>query len=92
MWSSEANESEPLMRCRKRLDDVETGVSDKSRDKSGGEPVTGQAASGIQVARLKIRLLHGTREPVVLMRRERPQAEDLQGPEYRGKTQGRRVP
>ena len=33
-----ANESKPLMTCRKRIDDVETGEKSLTRDKSGGRP------------------------------------------------------
>jgi hypothetical protein len=35
------SESEPLMRCRKRIDDVETGGVSLTRDKSGGCPDCG---------------------------------------------------
>ena len=35
------SESEPLMKCRKRIDDVETGGLSLTRDKSGGCPDCG---------------------------------------------------
>ncbi|MBP2449437.1 hypothetical protein JOH51_006945 [Rhizobium leguminosarum] len=34
----ETSESEPLMKCRKRMDDVETGGKSLTRDQSGGRP------------------------------------------------------
>jgi len=46
----ETNESEPLMRCRKRRDEVKTGGVSLTRDKSGRDLFTGQAASGMEVA------------------------------------------
>jgi hypothetical protein len=48
--SMETNASEPLMKCRKRRDDVKTGGWSLIRDKSGGNLFTVQAASGIKVA------------------------------------------
>ena len=59
-----ANASEPLMKCRKETDDVETGGSLRSRDESGGCLPTGQTASGIEAARAWLGLLCGTCEPV----------------------------
>ncbi len=38
MWLRETSESEPLMTCRKRIDDVETGEKSLPRDESGGWP------------------------------------------------------
>ncbi len=46
----ETSTSEPLMRCRNKKGDVETGVLSWSRDKHGGSLLTGRAASGIKVA------------------------------------------
>ncbi|KKM69918.1 hypothetical protein LCGC14_1445920 [marine sediment metagenome] len=46
----ETNASEPLMKCRKRMDGVKTGGSSLTRDKSGGDLFTVQAASGMKVA------------------------------------------
>jgi hypothetical protein len=44
--------------------DVETGNALESRDESGGCLLTAQMASGVEVARAWLRLLHGTWEPV----------------------------
>jgi hypothetical protein len=55
-----ASVSEPLMTCRKLQDESETGAEGVSRDESGSYLFTGQALSGIKVARARCRLLHGT--------------------------------
>ncbi len=52
--------SEPLMKCRKRMDDVETGEKSLLRDEHGGNLSTAHAASGMKVARAWFRLLCGT--------------------------------
>ncbi len=52
------------MKCRKRIDDIETGVESLLRDESGGDLFTAQAVSGIKAARALLRLWHGTWEPV----------------------------
>ena len=70
VWTVESNESEPLMRCRKRRDDVKTGRESLARDKFGGNLFTARAASGIKAAGIRFRLLCGTWEPVTPMRRE----------------------
>jgi hypothetical protein len=44
--------------------DVETGDALEPRDESGGCLPTAQMASGVEVARAWLRLLHGTWEPV----------------------------
>ena len=44
------NESEPLMRCRNRRDDVKTGDRSILREKSAGNLITALAASGIEAA------------------------------------------
>ena len=44
--------------------DAETGDALESRDESGGSLLTAQMASGVEVARAWLRLLHGTWEPV----------------------------
>lgn len=67
----ESNESEPLMTCRKRRDEVKTGGESLTRDKSGGDLLTAQMASGTKAARTQARLLCGTWEPVTPMLRER---------------------
>ena len=61
-----ANVSEPWMKCRNALDDIESGSVRMIRDESGGCLFTGQVVSGMYAARAWVRLLHGTWEPVVL--------------------------
>jgi hypothetical protein len=61
-----ANESEPQVMCRNVLDDIKTGFWSVIRDESGGFLFIGQAVSGMYAARARVRLLHGTWEPVVL--------------------------
>jgi hypothetical protein len=46
----ETNVSEPLMTCRKRKDDVKTGVESLLRDESGGNLSTAQMTSGMKAA------------------------------------------
>src|SRR5262245_41847179 len=55
------------MTCRKRMNDVKTGVESLSRDQRGGHPLTARAASGIKVARVRSWLERGTWEPVASM-------------------------
>ena len=64
VWITKASESEPLMRRRKRIGDIETGVESLPRDESGGCLLIGQVVSGVKVARAWSGLLCGTREPV----------------------------
>ncbi len=45
IWIVELNESEPWMTCRKRMDDVKTGVVILLRDKLGGDLLSARAAS-----------------------------------------------
>ena len=54
----------PLMRRRKRIGDIETGVESLPRDESGGCLLIGQAVSGVKVARAWSGLSCGTGEPV----------------------------
>ena len=68
--TEKSNASEPLMKCRKRSNDVETGGESLLREESGRDLFTAQAASGIKAARVRSRLLCGTREPVTPMLRE----------------------
>ena len=65
MRARKANASEPLMKCRKRSDDVETGEESLTRDQPGGHLFTAQAASGMKAARAWLRLLRGTCEPAI---------------------------
>src|SRR5262249_54426687 len=58
------------MTCRKRKDDVKTGVESLSRDQRGGYPLTARVASGMKVARVRSWLEQGTWEPVASMPRE----------------------
>ena len=60
-----ASESDPLMTCRNRIGDIETGPGMSARDEPGGGLLTGQAVSGMEVARAWFRRSCGTREPVV---------------------------
>ncbi len=61
--AKKANVSKPPMECRKRSDDVETGVELLLRDEPERYLLTAQAASGIKAARAWFRLLRGTCEP-----------------------------
>jgi hypothetical protein len=53
------------MRCRKRIDGIETGVELLPRDEPGGCLLIGQVVSGMKVARAWSWLSCGTGEPVV---------------------------
>jgi len=61
-----ANESEPQLRCRKALDDIETKPIWWAWDEPGGCLLIDQVVSGMDAARAWVRLLYGTWEPVVL--------------------------
>ena len=65
--TEKANVSEPLMKCRKRSDDIETGVQLLPRDKSGRSLSIGQVVSGTKVARARFRLQCGTWERLAPM-------------------------
>src|SRR5205807_2803714 len=67
------------MTCRKRRNDVETGVESLSRDQRGGDPLTARVASGIKGARVRSWLEQGTREPVASMLREKPKWKPHEG-------------
>jgi hypothetical protein len=67
--AEKANASKPLMTCRNAIDDIETGTGLPSRDQPGGCLLTGQAVSGMEVARARLRLRCGTWEPVAPMER-----------------------
>jgi hypothetical protein len=66
-----ANASEPPTKCRKRMDDVKTGVKSLLRDQRWRDPLTASVASGIKVARARFWLEQGTWEPVASMLREK---------------------
>ena len=99
MRVAKASGSEPLMRCRISLDDIETGVEKLLRDEPGGSLPTGQVVSGMKVARARLRLLCGTWEPVASTRRlvglavsrerEIPKQQTCKGAGYRCGAQGR---
>jgi len=74
-----ANASEPPMKCRKRMDDVKTGVKSLLRDQRWRDPLTASVASGIKVARVRFWLEHGTWEPVASMPREEPNWKPHEG-------------
>ena len=50
MWATETSASEPLMTCRKRRNDVKTGGESLTREESGRDLLTAQAASGRKAA------------------------------------------
>ena len=64
--SMKANESKPLMACRKARGDIKTGYVSLSREEPGGCLLIGQVVSGMEAARAWVRLLDRTWEPVVL--------------------------
>ena len=67
------------MTCRKRMNDVKTGVESLSRDQRGGDPLTARVASGIKVARVRSWLEQGTWGPVASMLREKPKWKPHEG-------------
>lgn len=67
----ESNESKPLMTCRKHKDEVKTGFGQLIRDEFERRLLTVRMASGIEVARMRSRLLCGTWESVIPMPRKR---------------------
>ena len=76
------------------------GGCTRSRDKPGGDLLTGQAVSGVKVARARFRLLRrnrGTRALDMRPRdargeRERTKPLKPRGAEYRARARGRTVP
>ena len=60
--TEKANVSEPLLKCRKRSDDIKTGVQLLPRDEPGGYLSTALVVSGTKVARARFRLRCGTWE------------------------------
>ena len=71
MRGGSSSESEPLMTCRKRMDDVETGGKSLTRDESGGWPDCCPDGIRHEGGVTQSRLLCGTWEPVAPMRREK---------------------
>jgi hypothetical protein len=45
--------SEPLVKRRERMSDIETGEYQGSRDEPGGCPFIGQVVSGVEAARAR---------------------------------------
>jgi hypothetical protein len=66
--AGKANESDPLMTCRKEQDDIKTGLGRLARDQPGGCLSIGQVVSGMKVARARLRRLCGTWEPALRYR------------------------
>jgi hypothetical protein len=64
VWITKASASEPLMKRRNNLGDIETRESFRLWDESGGCLLIGQAVSGVEVARAWSGLSCGTCEPV----------------------------
>ena len=62
--SQEGERERTTVDVSKDKGDVETGDALESRDESGGCLLTAQVASGVEVARAWLGLLHGTWEPV----------------------------
>lgn len=65
--TEKANVSEPLLTCRKRSDDIKTGVQLLPWDESGGCLFIGQMVSGMKVARARFRRQCGTWERLALI-------------------------
>jgi hypothetical protein len=87
--SGKASVSEPLLKCRNKLDGIETGASQRFRDELGGCPFIGQVVSGMKAARAQTAAPArnvGRRAMTLPPRwggeRERPEAETV-GIEYR---------
>jgi hypothetical protein len=66
--TEKANVSEPLLKCRKRIDDIRTGVQLLPRDEPGGYLSTALVVSGMKVARARFRRWCGTWERLAPMR------------------------
>ena len=74
---------EPLLKCRKRRDDVKTVGESLLRDKLRRNLSTGGAASGMRGGlSLPKRRLNGTWEPETPMLTEKPQVQETRGREY----------
>jgi hypothetical protein len=50
VWITEAKAIEPLLKYRKRMDDIKTEEVSLSRDQSGRSLLTVQSVSGMKVA------------------------------------------
>ncbi|ELT4259575.1 hypothetical protein ACO3RA_004903 [Escherichia coli] len=60
VWIDETNESEPLVMCRKRIDDVKIMVESSCGISAGGNLFTACAASGVKAAGSRARPSQGT--------------------------------
>src|SRR5215218_68914 len=78
--TEKVNESEPPMRCRNSIDDIETRVPLLLWDKSGRNLLTALAVSGIEVARARFRRQRGTWERLANCERESTCAGQAGGP------------
>jgi hypothetical protein len=80
---------EPLLKCRKRRDDVKTAGESLLWDKLRRNLSTGGAASGMRGGlSLPKRRLNGTWEPETPMLTEKPQVQETRGREYGGGDSG----
>ena len=79
------------MTCRKRKDDVKTGVESLPWDQRWGDPLTASVASGTKVARVRSWLEHGTWEPVASMPRENSKWLTHEEPSTDARRRGGRV-
>ena len=78
--SAKANESEPLMKGRNNIQTRSKPGYDVNSGINGGVALQAAATtSGLEAARAWNRLEHGTFEPVVPMRRERPKRGNREG-------------
>ena len=66
--TGKANVSEPLLTCRKRMDDIRTGVQLLPWEEPGGYLLTALVVSGMKVARARFRRRCGTWELLAPMR------------------------
>jgi hypothetical protein len=64
--AGKANVSEPLRKCRKRIDGIETGVQLLPRDEPEGYLLTALVVPGTKAARARRRRQHQTWEPLAL--------------------------
>jgi len=91
--AEKASASEPLMTCRKRIDDIKTEGESFLRDQSGRNLSTAQVMSGIKAARAQLRLWYGTCEPVASIRRPESRLVACRsregGPQAAGTARGR---
>ena len=78
------------MTCRKRRNDVKTGVESLLRDQRWGDPLTASVASGMKVARVRSWLEQGTWEPVASMPRETSKGQTPEEPSTDARRRGGR--